>query len=45
MAKTLYDNSKMNTNAGHDYLYDNILKVVDSNYKKVDYDWSVIVVK
>lgn len=45
VAKTLYDNSKMNTNAGHDYLYDNILKVVDSNYKKVDYDWSVIVVK
>ena len=45
VAKTLYDNSKMNTNAGHEYLYDNILKVVDSNYKKVDYDWSVIVVK
>ena len=45
VAKTLYDNSKMNTNTGHEYLYDNILKVVDSNYKKVDYDWSVIVVK
>jgi hypothetical protein len=31
--------------AAHEYLYNDILKVVDSNYKKVDYDWSVIIAK
>lgn len=45
VAAVLYNDCKMNTNAGHEYLYNNILKVVDSNYKMVDYNWSSIVVK
>lgn len=45
VAAVLYNDCKMNTNAGHEYLYNNILKVVDSNYKVVDYNWSSIVVK
>lgn len=45
VASVLYDNVMMNTNAGHEYLYNSILKVVDSNYKEVDYDWSSIVAK
>ena len=30
----------MNTLAGHNYLYNNILTVVDPSYKAVDYDWN-----
>ena len=41
----LYQSKKMNTSAAHDYLYNNILKVVDPLYKEVDYNWSSIVVK
>lgn len=45
VAKVLYDNSVMLTNVGHEYLYNNILKVVDSNYKEVPYNWSNEVAK
>ena len=45
VAKVLYDGAMMNNSSGHDYLYDSILKVVDSNYTKVDYNWSGVVVK
>lgn len=45
VASVLYDNAMMNTNAGHEYLYNSILKVVDNSYKEVDYNWSSIVVK
>ena len=41
----LYQSKKMNSSAAHDYLYNNILKVVDPLYKEVDYNWSIIVVK
>ena len=41
----LYQSKKMNSSAAHDYLYNNILKVVDPLYKEVDYNWSSIVVK
>ena len=41
----LYQGRKMNTFSGHSYLYDKILKVVNSNYKEVDYNWNDIVVK
>ena len=41
----LYQNKLMNTSNAHDYLYNNILKVVDPTYKEVDYNWSSIVVK
>lgn len=39
MAKKLYDNALMSTYAGHRYLYEDILTVVDSNYKEVKYNW------
>lgn len=43
VASALYDGRKMPTNAGHTYLYDSILKLVNPSYKQVDYDWSDIV--
>lgn len=45
VAKVLYDNGKMTTFNGHEYLYKNILKVVDSNYEEVEYNWSNSIVK
>lgn len=45
VAKVLYDNAMMSTSAGHDYLYNSILKIVDSNYQQVDYNWNNIIVK
>jgi hypothetical protein len=41
----LYQNKLMNTSSAHDYLYNNILTVVNPAYKEVDYNWSSIVVK
>lgn len=40
VAKVLYDEGIMNTFSGHEYLYNNILKVVDATYKEVDYNWN-----
>lgn len=34
----------MNTITAHDYLYNNILKVVNPDYAQVDYNWSNTVV-
>lgn len=45
VADKLYQNTLMNTIDAHNYLYDNILKVVDANYKTVDYNWGNVVVK
>lgn len=45
VAKVLYDNAMMSTITGHNYLYDSILKVVDSSYKSVDYNWGNVIVK
>ncbi len=45
VSKLLYDNCKMSTNRAHEYLYNNILKVVDPEYKPVDYNWGSIVVR
>lgn len=42
---TLYQNRISNTYSTHDYLYNNILKVVNPDYKEVDYNWTNIVVK
>ena len=39
VAKTLYDDSLMPTYAGHEALYNDILKIVDKDYGIVDYDW------
>jgi hypothetical protein len=45
IADSLYQNRKMNTLAGHNYLFNNILNVVNPSYKEVDFDWGNIVVK
>ena len=45
IADYLYQNALMSNNAGHTYLYDNILKVVNENYKKTDFNYKNIVVK
>ena len=45
IAKVLYNSGKMNNYSGHKYLYNNILKVVDSSFKEVDYNWSNTIVK
>lgn len=45
IADYLYQHIQMNSLNSHNYLYDNILKVVDSNYKTVDYDWNNTIVK
>lgn len=45
IAKVLYDNAMMNNYSGHNYLYHHILKVVDTNYQEVDYDWQGTIVK
>ena len=44
IADTLYSNKMMNTITAHDYLYNNILKVVNPDYAQVDYNWSNTVV-
>lgn len=44
IASCLYENNKMNTYDGHQYLYNHILKVVNDNYTEVDYQWSNTVV-
>lgn len=41
----LYKNKLMNTNAAHNYLYNNILTVVNPLYKECDYNWGNIVIK
>ncbi|MCR5837969.1 MAG: RICIN domain-containing protein [Lachnospiraceae bacterium] len=42
ISKYLYDNVKMYTVDAHNYIYNDILKVVTPNYKAVDYRWSNI---
>lgn len=38
VASILYDNNMMSNKASHDYLYENILKVVNPNYPAVEFD-------
>ena len=45
VAKVLYDNRLMSNIAGHEYLYREILKVVQPDYEEVDYNWSHTIVK
>ncbi|MCR5837908.1 MAG: discoidin domain-containing protein [Lachnospiraceae bacterium] len=45
VAKFLYDNYLMNNKNGHDYLYNDILKVVDRNYIEIPFDYRNILVK
>ncbi|MBR3644801.1 MAG: hypothetical protein IKN54_00125, partial [Lachnospiraceae bacterium] len=39
IADYLYQNQRMNSLQYHNYLYDSILSVVDSDYRRVEYDW------
>ena len=45
VADYLYQNKKMNTLSAHQYLYNDILKVVNSSYSEVDYNWGNQIVK
>lgn len=45
VAKYLYDNCRMNTYDTHNYLYNTILKKVNSNYKEVDFEWGNTILK
>ena len=45
VAKFLYDNVMMPNMASHQNVYENILKIVDSSYAAVDYNWGNAVVK
>ena len=44
-ASYLYKNALMNTLDGHQFLYNKILKVVDSNYQEEDYEWGNVIVR
>lgn len=41
----LYNDIKMNTYEGHQYLYTDILTVVEPDYVEVDYNWGNTIVK
>ena len=41
----LYKNQLMSNYFGHTFLYNNVLSVVDSSYKEVEYGWGSIIVK
>ena len=43
VASYLYQKQRMKTEEEHDYLYNNILTVVDPSYGKIDFGWSEIV--
>lgn len=45
IADILYCNNLMSNASGHNYLYDNILSVVNSSYNKIEFDYRKIVVK
>lgn len=38
VAKKIYDNNLMNNEKSHNLLYDNLIKLVDPNYMRVDFD-------
>ena len=42
VAKKIYDNNLLNNEKSHNLLYDNLIKLVDPNYMRVDFDWSKI---
>ena len=44
VANYLYQNVLSNNSSTHNYLYSKVLAFVDPTYKKVDYDWSQVIV-
>lgn len=44
IATTLYKNCLMSNMVSHNYLYDNIIKVVDSSYGEIEYDGNKVIV-
>lgn len=44
IADKLYQNQKMNTLESHNYLYENILKIVNQAYQPVDFQWNNAIV-
>lgn len=38
VAKKIYDNNLMNNEKSHNLLYDNLIKLFDPNYMRVDFD-------
>ena len=44
IADKLYSGQLMNTSDAHQYLYENILTIVDKDYQEVDYNWNNTVV-
>ncbi len=45
IADYMYQNNIMNTLNGHEYLFNNILSVVDSNYEQIEYNYGNSLVK
>ncbi|MCR5737532.1 MAG: hypothetical protein K6G64_07770 [Eubacterium sp.] len=45
ISDVLYQKQMMSTRAGHNYLYEKILKVVNPAYEQVDFDWNREIVK
>ena len=45
VAGELYNNSMMNHYDAHNYLYTNILKIVDANYREKEFVWKNTVAK
>lgn len=45
VAAYLYNNNLMTNYSGHSYLFNDILKVVDSSYKEVPYNWDNMLAK
>ena len=45
IADNLYQNNKMSSKEAHDYLYREILSVVNPDYKEVDYCWNEPIIK
>ncbi len=45
VAKVLYDSCKMQTETGHSFLYNQILRKVTPDYPYIDYNWGNVIVK
>lgn len=44
ISKKIYDQSLMSTLEGHEFIYNNILSIIDPTYEVVDYNWNQTIV-